>query len=163
VASGGRHTWSHPQLPLATAEENPEVILRKGKAPQGESFASESGISSPPSIRTPFSYSQLSSRPPSEVSHFLNFGSVPAEFSPPGLVSEGEILVTSPSLEAVPPHQTSGLRRFHPSFYYYCCTERGICTFRSLRPLSIFPVVSFENLFPDISRSHSFSSEFSST
>jgi hypothetical protein len=102
VASSGRHTWSHPQLPLATTEENPEVILRKGKTPQGESFASESGISPPPSVKTPFSYSQLPSRPSSEVSHFLNFGSVPAEFSPPGLVSEGEILVTPPSLEVVP-------------------------------------------------------------
>jgi hypothetical protein len=105
VASDGRHTRSHPQLPLATAEENPEVILRKGKAPQGESFTSESSISPPPSVRTPFSYSQLSSHPPFEVSRFLNFGSVPAEFSPLGLVSEGEILVTSPSLEVVPPHR----------------------------------------------------------
>ena len=102
MASGGRHTRSHPQLPLAVTEENLEVILRKGKTPQGESFTSESGISPPPSVRTPFSYSQLPSRPSSEVSHFLNFRSVPAEFSPPGLVSEGEILVTPPSLEVVP-------------------------------------------------------------
>jgi hypothetical protein len=65
----------------------------------------ETGISPPPSVKTPLSSSQLPSHPPSEVSRFLNFGSVPAEFSPPGLVSEGEILVTPPSLEAVPPHQ----------------------------------------------------------
>jgi hypothetical protein len=56
-------------------------------------------------VRTPLSYSQLPSRPSSEVSHFLNFGSVPAEFSPPGLVSEGEILVTPPSLEVVPQYR----------------------------------------------------------
>jgi hypothetical protein len=105
VASGGRHTRSNPQLPLAATEENPEAILRKGKAPQGESFASESGISPPPSVRTPFSYFQLPSRPPFEVSRFLNFGSVPLEFSPPGLVSEGEILVTPPSLEFVPQYR----------------------------------------------------------
>jgi uncharacterized small protein (DUF1192 family) len=102
VASSGRHTRSHPQLPLVTTKENPEVILRKGKTPQGESFTSKSGISPPPPVKTPFSYSQLPSRPSSEVSHFLNFGSVPAEFSPPGLVSEGEILVTPPFVKAVP-------------------------------------------------------------
>jgi hypothetical protein len=102
VASNGRHTRSHPQLPLATTEENLEVILRKGKAPQGESFTSKSSISPPPSIKTPFSYSQLPSHPSSEISRFLNFGSVPAEFSPPVLESEGEILVTPPSLEVVP-------------------------------------------------------------
>jgi hypothetical protein len=102
VASSDRHTRSHPRLPLATTEENLEVILRKGKAPQGENFASELGISPPPSVKTPFSHSQLPSRLSSEVSCFMNFGSVPADFSPPGLVSEGEILVTPPSLEAVP-------------------------------------------------------------
>jgi hypothetical protein len=48
-------------------------------------------------VKTPFSDFQLPSRTSSEVSRFLNFGSVPAEFSPPGLVSEGEILVTPPS------------------------------------------------------------------
>ena len=102
MSSGGRH---HPKLPLAATEENPEVILRRGKAPQEESFISESGISPPPSVRTPFYYSQLPILPFSEVSRFLNFGSVPAEFSPPGLVSEGEILVTPPSLEAVPQYR----------------------------------------------------------
>jgi hypothetical protein len=102
VASSGKHTRSHPQLPLATTEEDPEVILRRGKTPQGESFTSESGISPPPSAKTPFSCSQLPSRPSSEVSRFLNFGSVPAEFSPPGLVSKGETLVAPPSLEVVP-------------------------------------------------------------
>jgi hypothetical protein len=102
VASSGRHTRSHPQLPLATPEEDPEVIIRKGKPSQGESFAAEPGISPPPSVKTPFSYSQLRSQPSSEVSRFLNFGSVPAEFSPPGLGLEGEILVTPLSSEVVP-------------------------------------------------------------
>jgi hypothetical protein len=112
VASGGRHMRSHPQLPLATTEENMEAILRKGKAPQGEIFASESGISPPPSVRTPFSYSQLPSHPSSEVSHFMNFWSVPAEFSPPGLVSQGEILVTPPSLEVVPQYKPQASKGF---------------------------------------------------
>jgi hypothetical protein len=101
---------SHPQLPLTTTKENPKVILRKGKAPQGGSFASESGISSPPSVKTPFSYSQLLSHPSSEVSCFLNFESVPTKFSPPGLVSEGEILVTPPSLEVVPQYRPQASR-----------------------------------------------------
>jgi uncharacterized small protein (DUF1192 family) len=112
VAFRGIHTRCHPQLPLATPEENTEVIRRKGKPPQGEIFATKSGISPPPSVKTPFSYSQLPSHPSSEVSHFLNFRSVPAKFSPPGLVSEGEILVTPPSLEVVPqlrPQASKGL------------------------------------------------------
>jgi hypothetical protein len=33
VAFRGRHTRSHPQLPLATPESDPEVVLRKGKTP----------------------------------------------------------------------------------------------------------------------------------
>jgi len=41
VASSGRHTWSHPQLPLAALEENMEVIIRKRKPSQGESFTTE--------------------------------------------------------------------------------------------------------------------------
>jgi hypothetical protein len=102
VASSGRDMRFHPQLPLATPEENPEVIIRKGKPSQGKSFATEPGISPPPSVKTPFSYSQLPSHPFSEVSRVLNFGSVLAEFSPPGLTSEREILVTPTSLESVP-------------------------------------------------------------
>jgi hypothetical protein len=80
VASRGRHTWSHPQLPLAMPEVDPEVIIRKGKAPQGETSTTEPGNSPSPSVETPFSSSQLPSRPVSEVSRLLNFGSVPAEF-----------------------------------------------------------------------------------
>jgi hypothetical protein len=96
---------SHPHLPLVTPEADSEAARRKGKSYVKEVSIAETGISPPPSVKTPLSSSQLPSHPPSEVSRFLNFGSVPAEFSPPGLVSEGEILVTPPSLEAVPPHQ----------------------------------------------------------
>jgi hypothetical protein len=102
VASRGRHTRSHPQLPLATPEADPEVIIRKGKASEGETSTTEPGNFPSPSVETPFSSSQLPSRPFSEVSRFLNFGSVPAEFSPPGLGLEGEILVTPLSPSIVP-------------------------------------------------------------
>jgi hypothetical protein len=102
VASNSRHTRSHPQLPLAMPEEDLEVIIKKGKPSQGESFVAEPGISPSPSVKAPFSYSHLRSQPSSKVSYFLNFGSVPVEFSPPGLGLEGEILVTPLSSEVVP-------------------------------------------------------------
>jgi hypothetical protein len=51
-----------------------------------------------PSVETPFSSPHLHNRPFSEASRFLNFGSVPAEFSPPGFGLDGETLVTSLSL-----------------------------------------------------------------
>jgi hypothetical protein len=102
VAFRGRHTRSHPQLPLATPQTDPEVVLRKGKAPEEEASTAETGNPPSPSVRTLFSPPQFLNRPPSEVSRFLNFGSVPAEFSPPGLGLEGEILVTPLSSEAVP-------------------------------------------------------------
>jgi ribonuclease HI len=81
-------------LPLATPDEDLEAVRRKGKRAAKEVSADEKGNTPSPSVRTPFSDSQFPSRPSSEVSRFLNFGSVPAEFSPPGLVSEREILVT---------------------------------------------------------------------
>jgi hypothetical protein len=166
VASSGRHTRSHPQLPLATPEENPEVIIRKGKPSQGESFATEPGISPPPSVKTPFSCSQLPSHPFSEVSHFLNFGSVPAEFSPPGLASEREILVTPPSLEVVPQHRPQASEGFTtPPFITITAQREASAHSGPLSSLSVFPVVSlsFRKLFSDISCSHSFSSRLSST
>jgi ribonuclease HI len=73
-----------------------EAVRRKGKSSAKEVSAVEKGNTPSPSVKTPFSDFQLPSRTSSEVSRFLNFGSVPAEFSPPGLVSEGEILVTPP-------------------------------------------------------------------
>jgi hypothetical protein len=93
---------SHPQLPLATPEIDPEVVLRKGKAPEEEASTAETGNPPSPFVRTLFSPPQFLGRPPSQVSRFLNFGSVPAEFSPPGLGLEGEILVTPLSFEAIP-------------------------------------------------------------
>ena len=78
------------------------MIFRKGKAFEGETSTAEPGNPPSPSVETPFSSPQLPSKPFFEVSHFLNFGSVPAEFSPPGLGLEGEILVTPLSPEVVP-------------------------------------------------------------
>jgi hypothetical protein len=77
------------------------VVLEKERAPEEEASIAETGNPPSPSVRTPFSPPQFLDRPPSEVSRFLNFGSVPAEFSPPGLGLEGEILVTPLSFEAV--------------------------------------------------------------
>jgi hypothetical protein len=93
---------SHPQIPLATPVADPKVIFRKGKASEGEASTAEPGNLPSPSVETPFSPPQFPSRPFSEVSCFLNFGSVPVEFSPPGLGLEGEILVTPLSPEVVP-------------------------------------------------------------
>jgi hypothetical protein len=101
VSFRGRHTRSHPQLPLATPETDPEVVLRKGKAYEGESSTIEPGNPPSPFIGTPFSPPQFLNKPFSEVSHFLNFGSVPVEFSSPGIGLEGEILVTPLSSKAV--------------------------------------------------------------
>jgi hypothetical protein len=81
------------------------VVLRKVKAPEEEASTAKIGNLPSPSIRTPFSPPQFLNRPPSKVSHFLNFASVPAEFSPPGLGLEGEILVTPLSSEDVPWHR----------------------------------------------------------
>jgi hypothetical protein len=101
VASRGRHTRSHPQLPLATPEADSEAVRRKGKSSAKEVPIAETGNTPSPSVRTPFSPPQFLGRPPSEVSRFLNFGSVPAEFSPPGLGLEGETLVTPLSFDVV--------------------------------------------------------------
>jgi len=101
VAFRGRHTRSHPQLPLATPEADPEVVLKKGKASEGDTSTAKPGNPTSPSVGTPFSPPQFFNRPPSEVSRFLNFESVPAEFSPLGLGLEGEILVTPLSSQAV--------------------------------------------------------------
>jgi hypothetical protein len=65
-------------LPLATPETDPKAVLRKGKASEEETSITE------------------------PVSRFLNFGSVPVEFSPLGLGSEGQDFVTPLSPEAAP-------------------------------------------------------------
>jgi hypothetical protein len=112
VAFRGRHTRSHPQLPLATPVTDPEVVLRKGKAPEEEASTAETGNPPSPSVRTLFSPPQFLDKPPSQVSHFLNFGSVPTEFSPTGLGLEGEILVTPLSSKAVPWHRPTNTGDF---------------------------------------------------
>jgi hypothetical protein len=105
VASRGRHTRSTPQLPLATPEADPEKIVRKGKAPREGTSTVEPGISDDfhcPPLETPISSSHSPIIPSVGVSQSLKFGSVPVEFSPPGLDLEGEILVTPLSPEVVP-------------------------------------------------------------
>jgi hypothetical protein len=105
VASRGRHTRSTPQLPLATPEVDPEKIVRKGRALREGTSTVEPGISDNfhcPSLETPISASHSPVIPSVGVSRTLNFGSVPVEFSPPGLGLEGEILVTPLSPEIVP-------------------------------------------------------------
>jgi hypothetical protein len=117
VASRGRHTRSNPHLPLATPEEDLEAVRRKGKRAAKGVSADQKGNTPSPSVRTPFSDSQFPSHPSSEVSRFLNFGSVPAEFSPPGLVSEGEILVTPlPGGLTTPPLITTAAQRKPPVY-----------------------------------------------
>ena len=112
MAFRGRHTRSHPQLPLATPETDPEAVLRKGKASEEEASITELGNPPYPSVGAPFSPPQIFHRPVSAVSRFLNFGSVPVEFSPPGLAPEGQDFVTSPSFEAVPWHRSPTLEEF---------------------------------------------------
>jgi hypothetical protein len=102
VAFRGKHTRSHPQLPLATPEMDPEAVLRKGKASEEEVSITELGNPPYPSVGAPFSPPQIFDRPVSAVSCFLNFGSVPVEFSPPGLGSEGQDFFTPLSPEVVP-------------------------------------------------------------
>jgi ribonuclease HI/uncharacterized small protein (DUF1192 family) len=102
---------------LATPEENLEAVRRKGKRAAKEVSADQKGNTPSPSMRTPFSDSQFPSHPSSEVSRFLNFGSVPAEFSPPGLVSEGDILVTPlPGGLITPPLITTAAQRKPPAY-----------------------------------------------
>jgi hypothetical protein len=105
LASKGRHTWSHPQLPLATPEADPQKIIRKGKALREGTSTAEPSISddfhcSP--VETPIVASHFPAIPSVGVSRSLKFGSVPVEFSPPGLRLEGESLVTPLSPEVVP-------------------------------------------------------------
>jgi hypothetical protein len=117
-------------LPLATPEADLEAVRRKGKRAAKEFSADEKGNTLSPSVRTPFLDSQFPSRPSSEVSRFLNFGSVPAEFSPLGLVSEEEILVTSPSEGfTTPPLITTAAQRkilIHPGPLAFLCLSRSL-------------------------------------
>jgi hypothetical protein len=129
-------------LPLATPEADSEAVRRKGKSSAKEVSIAETGNTPSPSVRTPFSYSQLPSRPSSEVSHFLNFGSVPAEFSPPGLVSEREILVTPPSLEVVPQHRPQASEGFTTPPFIATTAQREASAHSGPLALSLFSPLS---------------------
>jgi hypothetical protein len=142
VALRGRHTRSNPHLPLATPEADSEAVRRKGKSSVKEVSIAETGNVPSPSVRTPFSYSQLPSRPSSEVSRFLNFGSVPAEFSPPGLVSEREILVTPPSLEVVPQHRPQASEGFTTPPFIATTAQREASAHSGPLALSLFSQLS---------------------
>jgi len=88
VASRGRHTRSTPKLPLATLEVDLEKLIIKGKTLKEGTSTTELGISNSshfPLLETPIPASQFPSRPFTEVSRFLNFGSVPLKFPSPGL------------------------------------------------------------------------------
>jgi hypothetical protein len=105
LASKGRHTWSHPQLPLATPEADPQKIIRRGKTPQEGTSATELGDSGNfqhPSSETPLVVSHTPILSPVGVSRALNFGSFPVDFSSPGLGLEGESFDTPISPEVVP-------------------------------------------------------------
>jgi hypothetical protein len=109
----------------------------------------EIGNAPSPSVSTPLSYSQLPSRPSSEVSRFLNFGSVPTEFSPPGLVSEGEILVTPPSLQATPPHNPQTSEDFTTPPFITIAAQRETSTHSGPVDLSLlFPSSPLRTSFP---------------
>jgi hypothetical protein len=149
VASRGRHTRSNPHLPLATSEADSEAVRRKGKSSAKEVSIAETGNTPSPSVKTPFSYSQLPSRTSSEVSHFLNFGSVPAEFSPPGPVSEREILVTPPSLEVVPQHRPQAYEGLTTPPFIATTAQREASAHSGPLALSLFsPLSPPRNSFP---------------
>jgi hypothetical protein len=98
------------QLPLATPVADPEKIIRKGKALRENTSTTEPSISddfhSPP-VDTLISSCHSIVKPYVGVSRTLNFGSVPVEFSPPGLGLEGESLVTPLSPKIIPWFRTS--------------------------------------------------------
>jgi hypothetical protein len=123
-------------------------MLRKGKS-SAKKFPSRNRYFPTPSVKTPFSYSQLPSRPSSEVSRFLNFGSVPAEFSPPGLVSEGEILVTPPSLEVVPQYRPQASEGFTTPPFITTTAQREASAHSGPLDLSLFsPSSPLRTSFP---------------
>jgi len=96
---------STSQLPLVTPEADLKKIVKIRKTLQECTLATELGISDNfhhPPIATLIVVSHFPFTPFVGVSRILNFGSVPVEFSPPGLGLEGEILVTPLSPEVVP-------------------------------------------------------------
>jgi hypothetical protein len=150
VAFRDRHTSSHPHLPLSTPKIDLEVVLRKGKASEEGTSIAELGNLPSPSVGTPFSPPQFLNRPFSEVSRVLNFGSVPAEFSSPGLGLEGETLVTPLSSKAVLWRRPRTAKYF-PTLIFTTPTQRG--AYVDLRPLAfslnplLFPI-PLQDSFP---------------
>jgi hypothetical protein len=125
---------------------DPEVVLRKGKASEEEASTTKPGNPPSPSVGTPFSPPQFLNIPLSEVSRFLNFGSVLADFSPPGLGLEGETLVTPLSSKAILWHRPRATEDFPTSPLVTVTTpaQRGasadlISLAFSLNPL-LFPI-----------------------
>jgi hypothetical protein len=95
---------STPLFPLKTPEADPKKLIRKGNSLREGVSTVELGISDnfpSPSVETPLSTSHFPIIPSAGVSRNLNFGSVPVEFSPPGLGFEGEIFVTPISPDVV--------------------------------------------------------------
>ena len=84
---------------------DPEVVLRKGKASKEEAPITEPGNPPYPFVGAPYSPPQLFDRHVSAVSRFLNFGSVPVEFSSPGPGPEGQYFLTPLSPGAIPWHR----------------------------------------------------------
>jgi uncharacterized small protein (DUF1192 family) len=154
VASRGRHTRSNPHLPLATPEADAEAVRRKGKISAKEFYVDETGNTPSPSVRTPFSYSQLPSRPFSKVPRSLNFGSVPAEFSPPGLVSEREILVTPSSPEVLPHHRTLKSEGFTTPPFVITVVQREASAHSGPLAFSLFSPLSPPRIYVLISPVH---------
>jgi hypothetical protein len=127
-------------LPLATPEIDPEVVLRKGKASEEEDPTTEPGKPPYSSVGTPFSPPQVLDKPVSEVSCFLNFGSVPVEFSSPGLGPEGPNLVTPLSPKTVPWHRLGTTEDF-PTPIFTTPAQRKTPTDLSSLPFSLNPLL----------------------
>jgi hypothetical protein len=104
LAPKGRHTRSTSLLPLATSEADPEEIIRKGKTAQKGTSTVVPSFSDNlhnPSLQTPVTVSDSPIIQTAGVSRNLNFGSFPADFSPPILGLEGESFDTPFSPEVV--------------------------------------------------------------
>jgi hypothetical protein len=132
--------WSHPQLPLAMPETDPEGVLRKGKASEEEVSTTEPGNPPYPSVGAPFSPPQFLDKPVSQVSRFLNFGSVPIEFSSPGLEPKGQNLVTPLSPETVPWHRLGTTEDF-PTPIFTTPVQREASADLSSLAVSLNPIL----------------------
>jgi hypothetical protein len=117
-----------------------EVVLRNGKASEEEVSTTESGNPPYPSVGALFSPPQLFDRPVSTVSCFLNFGSVPVDFSSPGLGPEGQDLVTPLSPEDIPRRRPRTAEDF-PTPSLTTPVQRGVPTELSSLAFSLDPLL----------------------